>query len=113
LVLSCGDGNACGGFENHETLINGALVATVSSNTFVDYNLTTMAPVIGSSDTGNWQYFYGLIDNPFVYDRALSDTELQQLATDGVPEPGTGLLVMGGRTVLGLVARKKSTCRNS
>jgi hypothetical protein len=66
-----------------------------------------MAPEIGALDNGTWQFFNGIIEEPFVHNRALSDAEVQQIYVSGIPEPNTIVLVLSGLVVSGLAIRRK------
>jgi hypothetical protein len=80
---------------NQKTLrvyVDGVLVNEVITNTVINYSTTNMFLNIGAVDSG-WQLFNGIIDEAFVYDRALATNEVAELYQsffdadgDGVPD---------------------------
>ena len=89
--------------------LNGALAASVVTNAPISYNLSNMQPNIAAVDNGNLELFAGIIDEPFVYNRALSDAEIQQIAASSIPEPNTIGLALCGLASLGLALRRRVT----
>ena len=89
--------------------VNGVLDGTLVTNASVNYDLSAMKPEIGAVDNGTWQFFNGKIDEPFVYNRALSAAEIHQIYVYGIPEPQTVVLVLVGLTALGLRVKKHRT----
>src|SRR5207249_1094088 len=98
-----------GNLKTLKLYINSALVAMLVTNAPVSYDisLSGMAPEIGALDNGTWQFFHGVIDEPFVYNRELTEAEIQQIYQSGIPEPSSLLLALVGLSAVGLVARRK------
>lgn len=53
------------------------------------------------------EYFKGVIDDLRVYNRALSSTEISQLASMAVPEPGSELLLLAGLLAVRLLRQRR------
>jgi len=59
------------------------------------------------------EYFAGSIDNVFIFDQALSDSQIASIRTGGaaavmaVPEPEVAALMLGGLAVVGWAARRR------
>jgi hypothetical protein len=53
------------------------------------------------------EYFNGSIDNVFVYNQALTSTQIAAIQSSGfpVPEPSTGVLTGVGLTIIGVASR--------
>ena len=58
-----------GDLKTLKLYINGSFVGNLVTNAPVNYSLSGMAPEIGALDNGTWQFFNGIIDEPFVYNR--------------------------------------------
>jgi len=83
-----------------DTYINGLHVD--SKSTGADYMTTSAYMTFGRSQYWNSQYFWGMIDEARVYDRALTAAEIADLS---VPEPqAMGLLLAAG-----LLLRRRAT----
>ena len=75
--------------------IDGLLAGTATTPTLLNIVSTNNLTIGGREAAGNDPYFNGLIDEPAVYNFALSAAEIKQHA--GVPEPSTLLLFIFGR----------------
>ena len=89
--------------------VNGALAGSMVTNAPVSYDLSNMHVEIGSADNGSWQFFNGIIDEPFVYNRALSDQEIGQIYLTGIPEPTTSALMISAVLLLACAFKRRRT----
>jgi len=60
--------------------LNGELVREMTTAETVDYPTRDMWLAIGATDYGTWQNFHGIIDEVRLYNRALTQTEIQNLS---------------------------------
>ncbi|WP_309385846.1 LamG-like jellyroll fold domain-containing protein [Cerasicoccus frondis] len=83
-------------------------VQTLSSGYFSDSGMTYIA--IGTNPGLTGEAFSGIIDNVFIYDQALTETELDDVrinGVQGVPEPSTYVLMaLGGGLVFYWMRRR-------
>ena len=84
-----------------ETYIDGQLVRTKQINGNLANTLNTAPVTIGATAQGNGEFFSGIIDEVVIYNRVISPSEIQMLAT--VPEPGSATF---GLLALTLLTRK-------
>lgn len=91
--------------SNVSGYLDGEIVAIAQQNR--DAMVSTFDVYIGRhfySPTGHWYSFFGEMDDVRIYNRALSESEIQQLSV--VPIPGAVLLGMLGFGVAGMKLRK-------
>lgn len=72
--------------QNTKFFIDGRLNATDSSTITTDFENNDLPLRIGHTNSF-WDYFYGSIDEVRIYDRALSESEIGELAAECPPEP--------------------------
>lgn len=84
--------------------INGSLVGTKLSTGEAQFP-TTMA--IGRQGDGDFEYWDGAIDELAIYNTVLSDSQVQQLAGNVVPEPSTYALMLIGIAGLVLISYRR------
>jgi hypothetical protein len=102
-------GNLVTGYVNGEVLGTATTVGTYSGTTpFVAAIGSRYNPFAGGwvgYGDGTYQ-FRGIVDNLYIYDRALSPAEVSTLYSASVPEPTTGLLL--GLGLLGVAVRRQA-----
>jgi Concanavalin A-like lectin/glucanases superfamily len=87
-----------------EFLVDGILRATRSG-----FSIGGASPtVLGSQFGGNWELFNGLMKDVRIYDDALTNSEVAQIATGSseAPEPGSAMLVAAALLGARLLARR-------
>lgn len=79
------------GKQKLKLYVNGDIVGQVETSGTINYDTSNMWLAIGAVDLGDWQNFDGVIDDVYIYNRALSVTEIEELYNDMPGHPNISL----------------------